>query len=282
MSFSSQFQMPPVVKNLLIINVLACVASYVLRVNMGININDFLGLHYYAAQDFGPWQLVTFMFLHGGFDHIFFNMFALYMFGRILEQVWGGKRFMIYYLVCGIGSGITQEVALYFDLNPFIEAIDRFLTSPSLADVQGMMDRFVVPYDAESQLFINQFINNYNSVVATDPSQALTYARQFFVDYQPLYFNSHITIGASGAVFGILLAFGMLFPNMRLLLLIPPIPIKAKYFVIIYGLLELFLGIANNVGVHYDNVAHWAHLGGMLFGFFLIRKWRNDSNSYYY
>ncbi|MBP5364737.1 MAG: rhomboid family intramembrane serine protease [Bacteroidales bacterium] len=274
--------MPPVVKNLLIINILACIASYVVRSHMGINVNDYLGLHYYAAQDFGPWQLVTFMFLHGGFDHIFFNMFALFMFGRILEQVWGGKRFLIYYLICGIGSGLTQEVALYFDLNPFIEAIDKFLTNPSNADVQGMMDRFVFAYDSESQLFIQQFINKYNAIVASDPSQALTYARQFFVDYQPMYFNSHITIGASGAVFGILLAFGMLFPNMRLLLLFPPIPIKAKYFVIIYGLIELFLGIASNVGVHYDNVAHWAHLGGMLFGFFLVRKWRNDYNNNMY
>lgn len=282
MGFASQFQMPTVVKNLLIINVLVFFAGYIFKSQFAFNINDIFGLHYCAAQGFGIWQFVSFMFLHGSFEHIFFNMFALYMFGRVLEQVWGAKRFLIYYLVCGIGSGITQEVALYFDLNPFIDAIDKFLTNPSPNDVQMLMDKYVVAFDYSSQHFIQDFINTYNSTIQSDPSQAIAAARNFFIDYQSIYFNSQITIGASGAVFGILLAFGMMFPNMQLLLLIPPIPIKAKYFVIIYGLIELFLGVANNFGIHYDNVAHWAHLGGMLFGFFLIRKWRNNLNNNFY
>ncbi|NLZ72790.1 MAG: rhomboid family intramembrane serine protease, partial [Bacteroidales bacterium] len=167
-------------------------------------------------------QLISYMFLHAGFSHIFFNMFAAWMFGRILEQVWGAKRFLIYYLVCGIGAGIIQEI------------------------VQ------LIQYE-----FVLSSYENVNIGHAIIPMKE--------------YLNLMTTVGASGAVYGILLAFGMLFPNQPLFIFPLPMPIKAKYFVIGYAVIELYLGLANTQG---DNVAHFAHLGGMIFGFILIKYWR--------
>ena len=197
---------PTITKNLLIINVAVFVATYIFR-GIGVDLNNVLGLHFFLAPDFHIYQLFTYMFAHGGFSHIFFNMFALWMFGRIMEQVWGGRRFLIYYIFCGIGAAITQEL---FQLLGFIS-----------------------PYA--------------------------------------------MTIGASGAVYGILLAFGMTFPNERLFIIPIPFPIKAKYFVMIYTVIELYEGMTSM-----DGVAHFAHLGGMLFGFILIMIWRNKKRRGYF
>jgi membrane associated rhomboid family serine protease len=229
----------PVVKNLLIINGLVFMASLIL--SKTFDMNEFFGLHYPASQAFKSFQLITYMFMHANFSHIFFNMFAVFMFGTMLERAWGPKRFLAYYLVTGIGAGLIQ----------FLVA---FLSIKSL----------------ESQLSFEE--------ISTVYTQGWTYLQQSMNFTNPIMANLNIaintgTIGASGAVFGILLAFGMLFPNIELMLLFPPIPIKAKYFVIIYGVIELFSGVANFQG---DNVAHWAHLGGMLFGFFMIRYWRKQ------
>lgn len=213
--------MPKVTKNILIINILFFFGTIVAR-NYNIDLIDLLGLHFFLAKDFNPIQLISYMFLHAGFSHIFFNMFAVWMFGRILEQVWGAKRFLIYYLVCGIGAGVIQEL------------------------VQLIQYEFV--------------LSNYENVNighTTIPMKE--------------YLNLMTTVGASGAVYGILLAFGMLFPNQPLFIFPLPMPIKAKYFVIGYAVIELYLGLANTQG---DNVAHFAHLGGMIFGFILIKYWR--------
>ena len=174
---------------------------------------------------------VAFMHDTHSFAHVFFNMFGVYMFGRVLENVWGPKRFLIFYMVTGIGAGITQELVWLYSVHSFASANGVTLVQ----------------------------------LVAGDPS-----------------LNYLITIGASGSVFGILLAFAMLFPNVPLYLMFIPIPIKAKYFVIFYGLAELFMGVANNGG---DSVAHFAHLGGMLFGYFLVRYWKKkdiDNGRYFY
>ena len=213
--------MPKITKNLFIINFLFFFATIVAD-SYGIDLIKILGLHFFLAEDFNPIQLVSYMFLHGGFSHIFFNMFAVWMFGRILEQVWGAKRFLIYYLVCGVGAGLVQEI------------------------VQ------LVHYE-----FVLSTYDNVNIGHAVIPMRE--------------YLNLMTTVGASGAVYGILLAFGMLFPNQSLFIFPIPVPIKAKYFVIGYAVLELYLGLANHQG---DNVAHFAHLGGMIFGFILIRYWR--------
>ena len=214
---------PPVTKNLIIINLLFWLASItlpaILKNSMGesVSLNYWLGLHYFQAPDFRPHQLVTYMFMHAGFMHLFFNMFAVYMFGRIVEATWGPKRFLIFYTVTGIGAAIVQQITWFLAFGA------------SFAEIAALGDLL----------------------------------------------NGMITIGASGAVFGILLAFAMLYPNAPLFLMFIPVPIKAKYMMIVYGIIELTSGVYNSAS---DNVAHFAHLGGMLFGFFLIRFWKQKDN----
>jgi len=221
---------PTVTKNLIIINFLCWLATLALP-RFGVDLVSMFGLHFPAAPNFRFYQLFTYMFLHApnSINHVFFNMFAVFMFGRTLETVWGPKRFLLFYLATGVGAGIVQELTWIYSLREI--------------------------------LFSNYEMINLNGV------ELITKAD---------FFNRHITIGASGAVFGILLAFGMLFPNTPLFLLFLPIPIKAKYFVAIYGVIELFLGVANFSG---DNVAHFAHLGGMLFGYFMIRYWKKKDRN---
>lgn len=203
--------MPPVTKNLLIINVLFFLSKFVALKN-GIDLNGLLGLNFFIADNFMPWQLLTYMFMHANFEHILFNMFALWMFGRIIEQVMGSKRFLFYYLACGIGAGLVQELVQWFN-----------------------------------------YISLVQNGVATD-------------------INMWRTVGASGSVYGILLAFGMIFPNEKIFIFPLPVPIKAKLFVIGYALIELFMTKSN------DGVAHYAHLGGMLFGLIILLIWKDGGN----
>lgn len=217
-------QLPVVTKNLIAINVLMFLALFVARKH-GIDLNGYLGLHLFLAGDFHPYQLVTYMFMHGGFTHLFFNMFALYMFGGLLERVWGSKRFLIYYFITGIGAALIQELVQYGYYSIYLSAYEY------------------VKLPTDTLIPMSQYLNMWN------------------------------TVGASGAVYGILLAFAMMFPNERMFIIPIPVPIKAKYFVIIFCILELLLGIDNNAG---DNVAHFAHLGGMLFGFLAIIYWRKN------
>ena len=215
---------PTITKNLLIINVLAFLAYYVLSLQH-IDLNNLLGLHFFLASDFHLYQLVTYMFMHANLQHIFFNMFALWMFGCVIENVWGPKKFLFYYISCGIGAGLIQELTQLGSL--------YVLMNQSGYDVSLM------------QLF---------SLSAAD-AQAL---------------NAWTTVGASGAVYAILLAFGMLFPEERLFIFPLPVPIKAKWLITGYIVIELFAAMSTTG----DNVAHFAHLGGMLFGFLMIRYWR--------
>ena len=215
---------PTVVKNLLIINVL-CFFGMVVARKYGIDVNDLFGLHFFKASDFNAGQLITYMFLHANFQHIFFNMFAVWMFGRVLENVWGPKRFLTFYLVCGVGAGLVQELVQYIQYATVLSDYER-------VDIGSM----VVPMSD--------------------------------------YLNLMTTVGASGAVYGILLAFGMLFPNSQMFVFPLPVPIKAKYFVIGYAVIEIFAGMHGA-----DNVAHFAHLGGMLFGLILILYWRKKNGN---
>jgi membrane associated rhomboid family serine protease len=217
--------LPPITKNLLIINVL-CYFGIIVARRYGLDLDSVLGLHFFLASDFKLYQLFTYMFMHANLEHIFFNMFAVWMFGRTLEMVFGSKRFLTYYLVCGIGAGIVQEVIQY--------------------------------------VFYATELVRYDSV-------------NIGVEIVPMaeYLNFMTTVGASGAVYGVLLAFGMLFPNSQMFVFPLPFPIKAKFFVIGYALIELFLGL----GQTGDGVAHFAHLGGMIFGFLLIMYWRKKSKN---
>lgn len=225
--------MPPVVKNIIIINFILWLATLAgpglfAALGLRVDLTDILGMHYWQAEKFNLAQMFTYMFMHGGFMHFFFNMFAVFMFGSTLEYTWGPRKFLLYYIITGIGAGIIQQLVWTVEFQPFINSMNAaMLQSP-----EGVMQ-----------------------VMAHKMSQL----------------NLPITVGASGSVFGILLAFGWMFPETRLMLLFPPIPIKAKYFVIMYGVMELFLGVSNFSG---DSIAHFAHLGGMLFGIFIILYWR--------
>jgi membrane associated rhomboid family serine protease len=218
--------LPTVVKNLLIINVLFFLATIAAQSVFRIDLADYLGLHYIDASDFQPFQLVTYMFMHGSFAHLFFNMFALWMFGNTLENIWGANRFLLFYFVCGIGAGLVQELVQYIQYATTLQAY----TSVN-------MGGHIVPMGE--------------------------------------YLNLLTTVGASGAVYGILLAFGMMFPNSTLYIYFA-IPIKAKWFVLLYGVIELFSGLGGAA----DGVAHFAHLGGMLFGLILILYWKKKGNLY--
>jgi membrane associated rhomboid family serine protease len=208
---------PPAVQNLLIAN---CVVFLAMTLLDEIRIYELFALFPVPSPFFEIWQPVTYMFMHGDFSHLFFNMFALWMFGRGLEQELGTKRFLIYYLVCGIGAALVQLGTAQIDL--------MRLSDASIA---------------------------YQQYLCTP------------------------TVGASGAVFGLLLAFGMLHPNATIMLLIPPIPMKAKWFVIIYGLVELIFGVSGRM----DSVAHFAHIGGMFWGWLLLMWWKyQDGKRYRY
>lgn len=216
---------PFVTRNILIVNVIIWFATYLLHDI--VDINHYLGLYYVTSEHFYPHQIITSMFAHDGFTHMFFNMFAIFMFGRTLESVWGPKKFLTYYLLTGIGAAITQEIVY--------------------------------------TITFSEYIFNASHVVNT---AELSYTYQDVVNILPA------TVGASGAVFGVLVAFGMLFPNVELIMIPIPIPIKAKWFVIGYGVLELYLGFANNPN---DNVAHFAHLGGLVTGLIIILYWRSKA-----
>jgi len=244
-SFGGFGSLPMAVKNILIINVLFYLATISIGKTFGIDLGDILGMHYFASDMFRPFQIITYMFMHANFGHIFFNMFAVWMFGKVLEEVWGPKRFLLYYFVTGVGAILIQMLVLYFQ----VAALEKQM-SPEQIDIVLNQGYGVLQGNAN---FVDPLMGKLNLLINVP------------------------TIGASGAVFGILLAFGMLFPNTMLYIYFA-IPIKAKYFVLLYGAVELYLGISNNPG---DNVAHFAHLGGMIFGFFLINYWKKKINRFY-
>ena len=216
---------PSITKNLLIINVLAFFATWVFE-KQGLDLTATFGLHFFMAKDFSFYQLVTYLFMHGSFMHLFFNMFAVWMFGTVMERVWGPKRILIYNLVCGIRAGIIQEGVQYINYaNENLAAYDFVMTSSGRITTEA-------------------------------------------------YLNLWTTVGASGAVYAILLAFGMTFPNERMFIIPFPFPIKAKWLIGGYIVIEVWSAL-NTPG---DGIAHMAHLGGMLFGFLLIRYWRKHPN----
>ena len=220
---------PTVTKNLLIVNFLAFVATWILQMR-GIDLANIGGLHFFMASDFHLFQFVTYMFLHANLTHIFFNMFALWMFGCVVENVWGPKKFLFYYISCGIGAGLMQEIVQFFDF--------------------------------------------YFRITSQEPS--VSFSELFLIGQQlSQQLNGWTTIGASGATYGVLLAFGMIFPNERIFIFPLPIPIKAKWFVCGYAAIELFMAMSSSG----DGVAHMAHLGGMLFGFLMIRYWNRHPDS---
>jgi len=260
---------PPVVKNLIIINVILLLATWVLQAS-GIDLVRYLGMHYPGSDRFMLHQVITHMFMHGGIAHLFFNMFALWMFGRVLESAWGSRRFLIYYFVTGLGAVALHMFVNYLEISSMQSAIEAFRNAPS----PEILDQFVNKHLGNASVQVRDFINTWYD----EPSNSAYSNEGLRLMERILEMKMNIpTVGASGAVFGVLLAFGVLFPNTQLMLLFPPIPIKAKYFVIGYGVLELYLGFSQSG----SNVAHFAHLGGMIFGYILIKYWNKTSNRFY-
>ena len=237
--------LPEVVKNLLIINGLFFLATWTLE-NQGIDLTKMFALHQFQSPDFEPWQLITHMFMHDSrsFSHLFFNMFTLWMFGKTLENMWGGKRFLTYYMITGFGAALIYVGYIQFQIHDIASNMS-FIQMESINQSITVIDNIEVPTTYEMQK-LYKLINT------------------------PM-------VGASGAVYGLLLAFGMLFPN-SLIYLYFAIPIKTKYFVAGIGILALWNGIGNNPG---DNVAHFAHLGGMIFGIILLKYWKKKGDIYF-
>ncbi len=273
-SFRSGFSvLPPVVKNLLIINGLCYLANVVFEMRFNMSLNETLGLYYPESAKFKPFQLITHVFMHGSFMHLFFNMFSLWMFGNVLENYWGPKRFFIYYFVTALGAAALHLGVSGWEIYNLKDALAQFNASPDA-------DTFLKLLDGRVPLGRNPELNDFIYKWQSQPGNPEYVSAAQMLGNQLLESKLNVvTVGASGAVFGLLLAFGMLFPNTELMMMFIPIPIKAKYFVIFYGAIELYQGMANNPG---DNVAHFAHLGGMLFGFVLIKYWNKHNRNTFY
>lgn len=225
--------LPPVTKNLIIINFIIWIAGALIP-QLGFSLQKHAALHFYEASDFNPVQLVTYMFMHGGFFHVLFNMFTLFMFGIMLEYAMGSKRFLLFYMVCGVGAALVQEAVWVFTLPDLV------------VDMLAM----------QNGISVNKMLQSL--ALYPDPN------------VMAMYFNIFTTVGASGSVYGVLLAFAMIFPNRPIYFLFLPVPIKAKWMVLIWGGMELLLGLSGAS----DGIAHFAHLGGMIFGFMLIVYWK--------
>lgn len=231
-------QMPPVTKNLLIVNVIIFLAMAIFPDKIGVMMDRHCGLHYYLSQDFIFTQFISYQFVHANFGHLFFNMFALFMFGMVIESIFGPKRFLTYYLICGIGAGLIQMG---------VNAIEYIQLTQQLPN--EVVQRVI----SEGASLINQGDNYSNTTLGS--------------------LNAPInapTVGASGAIFGILLAYGKFFPNREMYIMFIPYPVKAKWVVIGYAVIELVQG----VGQANTGIAHFAHLGGMIFGLLLILYWQ--------
>lgn len=242
---------PPITKNLIIINLIVWLFMFVsVQTSPHIyeDVMKYGALHYWSAPDFNPAQLFTYMFMHSanGLGHIFFNMFALFMFGGILERTLGARRYIFYYISCGIGAALIQELVWAVTWQGIFADMYAHASGLTTAQVREML------------------ANTLQTGVGMDVVDS-------YLNY------SMLTIGASGAIYGVLLAFGMLFPNAPLYIMFIPVPIKAKWMVLGYGVLEILLGMSDSVGLH-DGVAHFAHLGGMIFGFLMIWYWKKKGN----
>lgn len=281
--------LPTVVKNIIIINTMMVLLQFVL-IKFGIDLSDYLGLHYWKSELFRPWQIVTHLFMHGSptdvqltFLHLFSNMFALWIFGSVLENTWGEKKFLTFYLVCGIGAALFYMATLQYGYHKLEEAFHIYQQDPTLDKFQLFLKQYV-DNGVQDPRRINNLLINWNN----DPgsirmsNESVRWIQDYIYGYT--YQGAHVpgvfdeaTVGASGAVFGILFAFGYLFPN-TLLYVYFFFPIKAKWFVAIYAFFELYAGFKNTAG---DNVAHFAHLGGMLVAFIILKIWYKNRRPYY-
>ncbi|OJW67197.1 MAG: hypothetical protein BGO68_01380 [Candidatus Amoebophilus sp. 36-38] len=257
-------QLTPVVEKILILNLIVFFAHNLL----GWDLVELLGLRYIFSSQFKPYQFLTHLFVHAGFNHLFSNMFTLITFGPILEYNLSSKRFLSLYLITGIGAALLYSLIFYLEIGRLENLYQTYLANPNPENFSIFLHKYPNIYNVFNNLngFVYDFFQHADNPAYIAKSK--TILAQFYT------FKMDIPIvGASGAIFGILTAFAMLFPNARLSLLLLPIPIKAKYFLILYGMYELYAGIRDNPA---DNVAHFAHLGGILFAYLYI-KWYQRS-----
>ncbi len=261
------FRLTDVVKHLLLINILMFLASEL------FGLTDLLALHYPASDKFQPFQIATHFFMHGGFAHIFFNMFALVMFGSALEVRWGPKRFLLFYFLCAMGAAILHTLYTYYDLSQMQDMMNAFRQNPGYDTYWAFFND--VPLDNLNPEYRNE-VRNISEALRGNGEAVVSQAGSLMNEW--LNFKMDIpVVGASGAIYGLLLAFGMYFPNAELMLIFLPIPIKAKYFIPVLMLIELFLGFNQ---YSWDNIAHFAHLGGALTGLLIILYWRKIKGEY--
>jgi len=279
----SRFEiLPTIVKNLLIINGLLFLATIVAG-RQGIDLTEYLALHHWSSEKFKPWQLITHLFMHGdvgapganyeaGFMHLFSNMFALWMFGSMLENSFGSKRFLSFYLMCGVGASLLHLGVVTYQLQGVQDVVALFNRPVTLQEYSAYLSSHHISKSSQFGSILYDIQHQWTAAAPASESfiQSISIELRKYLTMQ----RDIPTVGASGAVFGILFAFGYLFPNTALYLYFIPIPIKAKYFVAFYAIFELYAGVRNSES---DNIAHFAHLGGMLVAFIIIKVW-NKTN----
>lgn len=263
--------LPVVVKNLLIINVLFFLAQASFKATGMVSLENLLGLHHVKSPFFQPWQILTHLFLHGGIGHLFANMFGLWMFGSVLENLWGPKRFLTFYFLCGFGAALLQLVSLWFQHYDLLHQYVLLKANPTPEAISIFFQNFGLGAEPGAMNVLNSYqANPDNSMLANELVNFITSYTNMAISYP--------TIGASGAIFGIMAAFVYLFPNTDIYLYFL-FPIKAKWIGLAYFGYEVFSALQNAPG---DNIAHWAHLGGGLVGFLLVITWNKTNRKKFY
>lgn len=256
----------PIVINLIIINVIVYFTGEMLHTT-----NSFLSLHYVGSSAFNPIQFFTYMFVHGSTGHIFSNMLGLFFFGPVLERYWGSKKFLIYYIVCGVGAGMLYSGYIYYELYELKQAVNAYIAEPNAQAFASFLQK----HAREEYLLNGEFIRQFelNPTSSHMINESIEFVKRTYIQG-----TNTSMVGASGALYAVLFAVGFLFPAMEVFLLFPPIPLKMVYLVIFYGVMAVYGMVQQQPG---DNVAHFAHLSGMLVGFVLLRIWKERRPNYY-
>ena len=257
-------KLSPVVEKILMINVVIFLVAKL----FGIDLSDWLGLRYIGSPEFRPYQFVTHLFVHAGFFHLFSNMFTLVTFGPTLEYVLSPKRFLLLYVVTGLGAALLSMGVLYLEINKLTVAYHHYLDYPTPTGFVAFLKRFPAMYNNFQHFMQDFFIYSDDGAYIARSKAIVTQLYTFKVNVP--------VVGASGAIFGLLTAFAMLFPHARLSLWLLPLAIPARYVVILYGIYELYAGLRDNPA---DHIAHFAHLGGILFAYLFIRWYKNKAES---
>jgi len=267
------FRFTPVVRNLIIANVAVYFLLQIASPQTTEVLFQMLALHYPASTAFYPWQFATYMFVHSlnDFGHIFGNMFGLLIFGPLLEEFWGAKRFFVYYILCGIGAGMMYTGYQYYEMHGINKAASAYIQDPSPAN----LSYYFHEYDPNNYSNLLSYIDTFRD--NPENESLIEQGREYIVESYNNKINTPM-VGASGALFGILIAFALLFPNTELIFFPLFIPIKAKYVVAVYGIIEYYSLLKSSPG---DHVAHFAHIGGMLVGFVIVKYWQYKRNRFY-